>query len=347
MRDKNRFTYSIAVIGIGWLGLFAVSLFHIDNRWEIWVCSLLVTVIGLFQIKLQNRFYYSFDIVPAAYLAIKFGWMLAPIPSCISLILLQLRTNPGRTVHPFRFFISLGMYVLSLSAGQLWIRFTGSVVSLAEGFIYLMILDMVSLFIQRCLQSSVLGSPLFAKPSKHDVLHVAMSVLVSSILLARLLETETWMELLRESVLDAVLLYLLSLLSKQYIDQLNLTEELRIGYELCIEATDRILIRTDGEGRILALNAVAEKTFGCSQDTVVGMPIWEWTSSSGSGDIRETLRQAMNGLTMPITVCLSVSGKNALSVPVTLLPYTRNKAVIGVYFVGNAAVAIQEVVNAR
>lgn len=331
MRDKNRFTYSIAVIGIGWLGLFAVSLFRSDNPWEIWACSLIVTVIGLFQIKLQNRFYYSFDIVPAAYLAIKFGWMLAPIPSCISLILLQLRTNPGRTLHPFRFFISLGMYALSLSVGQIWIRYTGSAVSLAEVFIYLMIMDIVSLFIQRCLQSSVLGSPLFAKPSKHDVLHVTMSILVSSVLLVRLLETETWMELLRESALDAVLLYLLSLLSKQYIDQLNLTEELRIGYEMCFDITGQLIITLDRNGKILHMNPHAEQLFGFTPSTIAGIFLWEFP---GLAHTKDMFHHAVTGVPEQRECPYTDPNGTITLLQAAFIPYTRNKKVSGVYFVG-------------
>lgn len=335
MSEKNKYTCLLAFFGCFWVMAFMISIFLSDSALEIVAVSLLASIIGIFPIRLPNQFFYSFDIIPVIYISIQYGWMYAILPAFISLLVLQYRYSPKRTFNTLRFFITLGMYVIALFAGQVFFLFLGDPDSFFKMLIFIALLDMISLLLKRGIQASILGTPLFVRPTSADLLYIFIFIVFSSIISFALYNTETGPELIREVIFAAILLFLLSVITNKYVDQMLLTEEMRVGYEMCLQAADQIFLLIDRKGIIQTVNNIAEHALGYSKTNIIGASIWQFTCEN-----TELMQQAVNrtleGAAESAVFRFTGRTGDIVTVQAVLLPFTQYKKVAGVYLVGRA-----------
>jgi PAS domain S-box-containing protein len=330
VNEKNKFTYFIAIIGILWLLAFFKSIILTESPLEILIISFITALIVFFPVKLHNHFDYSFDIVCVVYLMIRFDWSLAILPTCICLLYLQYQK---RRFDPFRLFLTFGMYTIAILVGQFLIIFWGTPSNILKMLIFIALIDMVSLLLIKGVQSSILGTPLFNKPSAVDIFHGSIPVIFTSILTLRFLETRTTLELFQEVIFAVVLLYLISLLSNKHMESLQFTEELRVGYEMCLQSNGQIFLHVDHNGLIQSFNSIAEQMLGYSKDTVIGTSIWKLPEFD-SEHLRDSFKKTLQGFSGTTELLLTGLSGDAVSIRAELLPFTKNKKVSGVYVVG-------------
>jgi PAS domain S-box-containing protein len=331
MRDKNKYTIFLAGIGLIWTVVSVLKLSLHDNPLEMIAIILLISLLLASPIKLPNQFYYTFDTIPSAYLMLKYEWTYAIFPSIIGLLFLHYQTRVGPP-NWFRLFVNLGMYCIAIGIGYLAIQQLGLHINIFVVLLLFSIIDLVSYALKKGIQISVLGAPVLIKPSFSDLFSWTTFVVVSSIFTSHLYQADTMLELVQEVIFTALLLYIFSRVSKKYVDQMQINEESRLSYEMCLDNTDQVFITMDKNGKIEAFNSITEHLLGYSKNDIIGSSIWDFVKETTI--TQEAFSRAAKGLPEHIIIKFKLQDGDLTRLKGALVPCTRNKKVAGVYFIG-------------
>jgi PAS domain S-box-containing protein len=310
-----------------------ISSFLSNSAIEIFSISILVAMISIFPIRLPNRFFYTFDFVPMFYILLNYGWSAAIIPAIVSLLALDFNSGRRRTFKWFRFLVNLGCLNIAALTGYLLLnQLLGNNMIFLTMFLFFLTFDLISFCLNKGIQISVLGTAVLTKPSYNEIIHTLIFIVVSTIITYQIYQTETLNGLVQQCIFFASLLYIFAYISKKYIEQVHLNEESQLGYEMCFDSADQVLITIDINGIIENSNSRTAHILGYPKSVITGTPLWDIVIESTA--TQEAFNRAVTGLPQQMDVDFKCEDKEIIRLKGVLVPYTRNKKVSGVYYVG-------------
>lgn len=330
MKEKNLYTYFLAVFGVGSLLFSVFSLFFDERAWIIFGSAVLASLISLYPIRLPSHFFYTFDLVAIGFIALTYGWKFAILPAAISLLALN---QFNRRHRWFRFVVNLGLYTIVVLVGYLLIHYLQFPADRIWTVLLLYaVFDVVSFVLNRTVQVSVLGLSVITKPDKSEVFHSFVFIIIGSIILYRLLRLSSAIDWIMELILTGLLLYFFAKIANQYFNQLQMHEDSNLSFEQCFNATNQILITVTPDGKVTSINSVAEQLLGYSLNQSTPQTLWSILSDPEES-VRLSFQKALSGVPEKVTAALLEASGAARTVQATLVPFTREKKVAGMYLI--------------
>lgn len=337
MKEKNAYTIFLSIVGgiAVMIALGAVSIS--ENSGELLLVSLSVALIGLFPIRLPNRFYYTFDHIPKFYLAMVYDWKIAIIPSLISMIAVNVHdfSNFKRNSrkHIFRLFVSLGLFMFPLFVVYLGLHLTTITNPLLKVMLVAIAADLFSLSMNKSVQISILGWSVIRKPTLKSTLYPVLFILLSTILLYRLVQAESRSDLAMEIFFSCINIFIIFVISKSAVDHQIRAMELKEGFELSLTSVGQLFLLIDMKGMIANANSIMEQALGTTSTALNKQPLWDIVLEPNA-DLQNLFQAAAEGI--PQKVSLSLIHANGHPVPLTasFVPHFQSKKVTGIYLVG-------------
>lgn len=337
MKERNAYTLTLAAVGIAAVLIALTSVAVSGRAWELLLLSMVLSIVSFFPIKLPNRFWYSFDHIAAGYLLIEFDWKMAIIPSIIGMIALNLHSfsklKQNLIQQIFRFFVSLGMYSISLFAATMIMHFSKSSNILVEVSLIIFTLDISSLIINKSVHMSILGRSVLSKVTFKSSLYPSIFLILSILLSYQLVNTDTYPQLIHEVIFCGLIILVIFIIAKVAVSHEVLAEERRLDFEQSLTATGQLLLILDLQGRILSTNPVTEQLLKMSDESLKKLSVYK-LSHDQRDKIQQYFSEAVSGVTQSTMLILVDSELNPVPIEASFVPFFRNKQVAGIYLLG-------------
>ncbi|WP_438444266.1 hypothetical protein [Gorillibacterium sp. sgz5001074] len=339
MKERNAYTYFLAAIGCTSIIVTTSALFFIDRPWDYLLTALAISLLGLFPIRLPNRFWYTFDHISALYIVIVYDWKLAIIPSMICMLSLALKGyfSEHRDIKLilYRFLVTIGSFTFSIYVtGVIYYSFSHFVQNtIILVTLLTIIIDLISNLLNKSIQVSILGWSVLSYNSFIPSLFPTVFCILSSTFLYRLYLSDSFSETLLEVSICSLTIYILSIVAKIAVDQKSQSDELLESLKNSYTSTRQIFIHLDLHGKILSSNTIAEQTIGLSNSSMSNQSIWNYVVGN-SHNIMQCFDQAIAGISGEINLTLQNSENQLIPVQVSFVPHFRNKQVAGIFLVG-------------
>jgi len=249
MKEKNRYTWALFMTGVLSVLYTYSQIFYIGKWPEFLIILAFLIFLDVFPIKLPSGDQYNVGTVCFLYLLFEFNWNTGVLAFFFSTLAYNLRTfslnHIFKPIYWFRFFITVGMYSICGLLTVLVINITENLMLILRVLLAVCTFELANQFLYSGILRTVLGIPIFYK-FKTKIQEFIFPTLVYVVVLPRLLSSGNIKELAIEVLYASFFLAVIIFLSKKYIQQFFLRQDMSRKIVQLLE--NRIASRITGHG---------------------------------------------------------------------------------------------------
>lgn len=333
MKQTNSYTISLYTIGLLSLPLMLYSLTN-ESDWLIVTLITLATLLyELVPVKLPNGIDYSISMVGSIYLLYTNGFSSVVIPLFLSAFINFIMMS-GIKIPWFRFFVTLGMYLVSLAAAWGVGRFFDTNSLYLNIFIITLVCDGVNLVLRNGIMKTVYGQPMFQNTNLRTLVHVFLPGIVCALIVIQLILAETFTKWIWSLGVISFFVILLSYMTSAYHKQLLSLEENSLRLQSLYENNPDIVMTVDPNGNLIAANPMLEKTLGYQQEQVFGKSLFQLLEPGQRKSAEESFPELMNGSAVSKPAQILHANGSVRDFTLTVIPTIVNQQTVGAYLIG-------------
>lgn len=292
-RDMNIYTLGLA--GIGFYAIVAHAFtWHVSDPIHFVIILTLIFLLDFLPIRMPSGMSYSLSVIGFIYTLYNFGLNTLVDVIVVSTVVSSIAlTKRLKDISWYRLIVTIGMYYLSVLGAYGTIQLTTHLDIFIQTLFAVVAFEVLNLILLYGIQAFMQNKNMFSQFYRH-ITEIAVPMAMSTVVLVRLLDAKSSIQLTMEMFYAAFVLLVIIYLTNQYARMERQRRESDVKYRLIAENTsDFIVVINPKTHHIQYASPSHERVLGLESVKYIGTPFESWLHPSNHDDIMKLLHEVV------------------------------------------------------